>query len=198
MDPLLSTILLLGLMGAVVFGFRRFIRAPRGLSERDAPALRTVAVFFGDDPEFLADDRPDEPFMGARLFRALCDGLASRGVEIENPGTVPNAHCAECVLGAERFALVFERHEPRWVAGIEWVPDSAAARRHMALTHRVYAPPDSPGLRQLLRSLDEWLKSHPKLSGVQWHRKEKWLFEDASDPADSPIGGDGASLGTHA
>ncbi len=193
MDPLLTTVLLLGLMGAVVLAFRRFIRAPRGLSERDPPGLRTVAVFSGDEPEFFADDRPDEPYAGARLFQLLCEGLASRGVGIENPGTIPHAYWTECVVGGERLALVFERHDPRWVAGVEWLPDSAATRRHTALTHQVFSPPDSPGLRRLLLSLHDWLKSHPKLTGVQWHRKEKWLFEDPSDPAETPIDDEASS-----
>jgi len=187
MHPLLTITLALLLMAAVVLGFRRFIRAPKGLSERDPPGLRTVAVFSGDDAEFFADDRPDEPFRGARLFQRLCEGLASRGVGIENTRTIPYAHWTECVVGRERFALVFERHEPQWVAGVEWVPDSAAARRHMALTHQVFSPPDSPDLRRLLSLLDAWLKSHPALSGVQWHRKEKWLFEDPSEPDEVPI-----------
>lgn len=198
MDPAFTTILLLVLMGAVVFAFRRYVRAPQGRSERDAPGLRTVAVFSGDDPEFFADDRPDEPYTGASLFRLLCEGLASRGMEIENPRTIPYTYCADCVAGAERFTLIFERHETRWVTGVEWTPDSAAARRHMALTHRVFAPSDSPDLRRLLSSLDEWIRSHPKLSGLEWHRKERWLFEDASDPADAPISEDTASRGTPA
>jgi len=187
MDALLSIIVALSLMGAAVVGFRLFVRAPKGLSERDPAGVRTVAVFSGDDPQFFKDDVPDEPFVGSRLCRMLAEGLAARGVGIENIGRIPFAHRVECVLGGKRFALILERHEQRWVASVEWVPETAAARRHIALTHRVFSPPDSTGLRQLLFALDHWLKSHPKLSGVQWHRKEKWLFEDATDPDELPI-----------
>ena len=187
MDPLFTIALALLAMAAVVLGFRRFIRAPKGLSERDPPGVRTVAVFSGDDPEFFQDDAPEDQFVGRRLFAMLCDALAARGVAVENVRKVPFAHTAECVLAGQRFALVFERTEAQWVAGVEWVPDSAAVRRHIALTHRVYSPPDSSQLRQLLQTLDGWLKSQPRLREVRWHRKEKWLFEDTSDPAEVPV-----------
>lgn len=187
MDPLLATALILALMAGVVFGFRLWIRAPRGMSERDPPGVRTVAVFSGDDAEWFRDDPPDEPFVGIRLFQQLCEGLGARGVLVEKVGRVPFAQVAECVVEGARFALVLERAEARWVAGVEWVADSPAVRRHMALTHRVFSPPDGPALRRLLVVLHEWLQSHPKLADVRWHRKEKWLFEDASDPAEGPL-----------
>ena len=187
MDPLLTTALILAVMAAVVLLFRLVIRAPKGMSETDPPGVRTVAVFSGDDPEFFQEDRPDDSYVGIRLFKLLCDGLAARGVLIENARKIPYAHRAECIVEDKRFALVFEWVEPRWAASVEWVPESAAVRRHIALTHRVFSPPDSSALRRLLSLLDNWIKAHPKLSHVQWHRKEKWLFEDPSDPDEVPI-----------
>jgi len=187
MDPLLATALILALMAGVVLGFRLWVRAPRGMSERDPPGLRTVAVFCGDDAEFFREDRPDDQFVGIRLFGLLCAGLSARGVLVENARRVPFAQMAECVVEEQRFALVLERAESCWVASVEWVPNSSAVRRYMALTHRVFSPPDGPALRRLLSDLHEWLRSHPKLADVRWHRKEKWLFDDPSDPAETPM-----------
>jgi hypothetical protein len=188
MDPFLATGLILAVMAGVVFAFRLWVRAPRGMSERDPPGVRTVAVFRGDDPEFFRDDQPEDPFVGIHLFQQLCAGLGARGVLVKNARRIPFAQVADCVVEDQRFALVLERAEARWVAGVEWVPDSPAVRRHMALTHRVFSPPDGLALRRLLGVLHEWLQSHPKLADVRWHRKEKWLIEDASDPAEGPLG----------
>jgi hypothetical protein len=187
MNALVTISLALAAMAVVVIGFRLWVRPPRGRSEWDPPQVRTVVVFSGDDPRFFSDDRPGGMFVGRYLFKMLCGGLAERGVQIENIGTIPYAHRAECVLEGERFALVFERHELRWVAGVEWVPESAAVRRHMALTHRIYSPPDTRALRHLLSALAEWLHSQPTLTEIQWHRKERWLLEDVSDPDDTPV-----------
>jgi hypothetical protein len=187
MDPLISTGLVLVLMAAVVLAFRRLVRRPKGVSPRDPPGVRTVAVFAGDDPELFGDDGPEEPFVGVRLFEQLCAGLAAGRVRIDHRGTIENAQRAECLAGNERFALVLEWIDRRWVAGIEWVPQTPAEKRHLALTGQVFAPPDSRELRQVLLALDDGLKAHPKLSDVRWYRKEQWIAEDTSDPGETPV-----------
>ena len=79
---------------------------------------------------------------------------------------VPRSRLAgECALGAE----------------------SAAERRHVALTHQIFAPRDSPELRRLLATLDEWLKRNPRLSDVRWLRKQDWFAENTSNAADRPM-----------
>jgi hypothetical protein len=183
---LLWTLLTLALMAAVVIFFRSLVRRPRGMSDVDPVGVRTVAAFQGDAPEFFAQDH-DGPLVGIQLFHALCDGLARAGVEIAQRGTIQNAERALCVVGGERFALVLEWVEGLWVAGVDWVPASRAEIRHVALTHEVFAPPDSLALRSLLTTLDGWLKSQPLLSNVRWHRKEKWIAEDLSDAAGQPL-----------
>jgi len=187
MDAVISTFLVLGLMAAVVVLRRTLVRRPATASQHDPPGVRTMVVFSGNDRELFQDDKHDGPLVGVRLFRTLCDGLAAERVGIENRGTIQNAQRAECVVGAERFALVLEWIGGLWVASVEWVPDSPAEKRHLALTHQVFAPPDSEALRRLLSALDRRLKAHPKLTGVGWHRKEKWMVEDTSDPSDTPF-----------
>jgi len=186
-NGLLTTIAILAAMGAIVVLFRLMVRPPRNLSCVDPPGLRTVAVFSGDGPELFADDKEDEPFVGVRFFADLCGGLAAGGIEIARRGHLQYAQQAICVAGQERFSLVLERVEERWVASVEWVPETAAQRRHVSLTHEVFAPPDSPGLRRLLAALDARLRAHPGLGPVRWHRKERWLAEDTSDPGDGPV-----------
>ncbi len=175
------------MMALVVLGFRLFIRRPRGVTHEDPPGVRTVVVFSGDDPEFFREDEEDGPLVGIRLFTALLEGLAAGGIDIAKRRPVDCAQGAECVVDGERFALVLEWLNPRWVASVEWVPTSAAERRHLAWTHQVFAPRDSRALRRLLAKLDSWLQQHPKLSHVRWYRKERWFQEDASDPADGPL-----------
>lgn len=187
LDALLSTGMILGLMAAVVVGFRLLFRRPQGVTHRDPPGLRTVAAFAGNDPQFLADDEEGGMLVGVRLFRNLCDGLASRGIALENRGTIQYAQRVECVLGAERYALVLEWLEAHWLASIEWTPRSAAERRHLALTHQVFSPHDSSELRRLLSALDDWLKSQPAIANIRWYRKEDWLAENTTDPSPSPI-----------
>ena len=187
MDPLISTGLLLVLMAAVVLAFRLFVRRPRGVSPRDPPGVRTVAVFAGDDHDLFRDDDPDEPLVGVRLFEQLCAGLAAGRVCVEARGTIENAQRAECVAGNERFTLVLEWIDRRWVAGVEWIPQAPAEKRHLALTGQVFAPPDSSELRHLLLALDDCLKAHPKLSGIRWYRKEQWIAEDTSDSGETPV-----------
>ena len=187
LDPLVTTVAILGLMAAVVVVFRIIVRRPASVTATDPVGVRTVAVFLGDDAEFFRDDRPDEPFVGVRLFQTLCDGLTAVGIDVEDRGTIQNAHRAQCVVEPARFALVLEWAKPRWVASIEWVPESAAERRHLGLTAEVFAPADSPQLRHLLTALDAWLKAHPKLSAVEWYRKEQWIADDTSDASDTPI-----------
>ena len=182
----LLTLLILGLMGAVVIFFRSLVRRPRGISDVDPLGVRTVATFRGDAPEFFAQDH-DGPLVGVQLFHALCDGLARVGIEIAGRGTIENAQRAECVVGQERFAVVLEWVEGLWVAGVDWVPTTPAEIRHLTLTQEVFAPRDSLALRSLLDSLDGWLKSQPLLSGVCWYRKEKWIAEDLSDAGDQPL-----------
>jgi hypothetical protein len=187
MDPLLSTFLTLLLMAAVVLGFRLFIRRPRGVSCEDPPGVRTVVTFWGLDPELFRDDREDRPLVGVRLFQMLCDALAARDVDVENRGTIQNAQRAECVVDGTRLAIVLEWIHERWALGVEWVPRTRAERRHLALTHQVFAPPDSAPLRQLLTTLDAWLQSQPKLSHVRWHRKQDWLVESTAAAAEGPL-----------
>jgi hypothetical protein len=186
MEPLFWTLLILGLMAAVVIFFRSLVRRPRGLSDVDPVGLRTVATFRGDAPEFFAQDH-DGPLVGVQLFHALCDGLARAGIEIARRGTIQNAQRAQCVVGREQFALVLEWVEGLWVAGVEWVPTTRAEIRHLALTQEVFAPQDSLALRSLLAALDGWLKSQSLLSGVCWYRKEKWIAEDLSDTGGGPL-----------
>jgi hypothetical protein len=187
MDALLTTLLIVGLMAATVTIFRAFVRRPANVWQDDAPGLRTIVVFDGKDAEFFADDHEDQPYVGIRLFHHLCDGLTAAGILIESRGTIQNAQRAECVARASRFALVLEWIEGQWMASVEWVPETRAEMRHLALTQQVYAPPDSPALREVLRALHNWLKREPRISAVTWHRKEKWIAEDTSDPSDGPI-----------
>ncbi|NQT12878.1 MAG: hypothetical protein HQ582_09015 [Planctomycetes bacterium] len=187
MEGSISTLLILGLMAAVVLLFRVFVRRPVRVSRQDPPGVRTMAVFSGDDPQFFLDDAEDGMLVGIRLFQMLSDGLAAERVRIENRGTIQNAQRAECVVEEERFALVLEWVDDVWAASVEWAPRSPAEKRHLALTQQVFAPSDSVPLRRLLSALDRWLKSQPKLTGVKWHRKEKWIAEDTSDPRDEPF-----------
>ena len=94
---------------------------------------------------------------------------------------------AECVIEADRFGLVLEYLDPDWLASVDWAPESAAERRHVALTHQIFAPRDSPELRRLLATLDEWLKRNPRLSDVRWLRKQDWFAENTSNAADRPM-----------
>ena len=188
-NGLLTTAAILAAMAGVVVLFRLAIRRPRHVSRVDPPGLRTVAVFFGDNPELFADDKEDEPFVGIRFFAALSSALGTAGIEVAHRGHLQYAQQALCVVGDKRFSLVLERLEDRWVASVEWVPETAAQRRHLALTHEVFAPPDSPALRRLLGALHDRLRSHPALSGLRWYRKELWMAEDTSDPGDGPIDG---------
>ena len=188
MEGLTSTLLVLALMAAVVLLFRAFIRRPAHVSEVDPPGVRTMVSFSGNDSEFFEKDRPDKLFVGIRLFQMLCDGLAADSIGIDQRGTIQNAQRAECVVGNERFALVLEWIGGSWAASVEWVPKSAAEKRHLSLTHQVFAPPDTANLRRLLSAVDCWIKDQPKLSNVRWYRKEKWIAEDTSDPSDGPIG----------
>ncbi len=174
-------------MGLVVLAMRLVVRRPRGVDHSDPPGVRTVVVFSGDDPEFFSEDRPDGPLVGIRLFSSLLEGLSAAGVMITQRKPVDCAQGAECLVEGQRYALVLEWLGPRWVASVEWVPGSAAERRHVQWTHQVYAPRDSPALRRLLSALDHWLKGHPKLSDVRWYRKERWFQEDTSDPAEFPL-----------
>ena len=185
--PVLFT---LGLMACVVFLFRLFVRRPRGVSGADAPGIRSVVVFHGDAPELFRDDREELPWVGVRLFKDLCAGLAAQGISIEDRGPVDHAQGARCRIDGEPFSLVLERFDDCWVASVEFFPRSAAEIRHVRLTRRLYAPGDSPALRRFLAALDAWLKSHPQLSGVGWHRKEKWLGSSFSDACPDPIEGE--------
>ena len=186
-EALLSTALILGLMAAVVIVFRLLIRRPTSVTDRDPPGLRTIVTFDGRDAAWFADDREDEPYVGVRLFRMLCDGLEARRVGVVHRGTVQFAQRAECVVGDERHALVLEWIEETWMVSVEWLPLAQAERRHLALTHQVFAPRDSGPLRQLLAALDDWLKSQPGVSAIRWYRKERWIAEDVSDPSPAPF-----------
>lgn len=176
-----------GLMLAVVVLFRLLVRRPRGQSCEDPPGVRTVVTFRGDDPELFCDDREDGLLVGVRLFAMLSEGLSARGMVVENLGRLQNAQAAECAIDGQRLRLVLEWIAERWVLGVEWLPEARAERRHLALTHDVFSPPDSPGLRRLLGALDGWLKSEPRLSDFRWHRKEDWLAQDTSRAAKVPF-----------
>jgi hypothetical protein len=187
MDALLTTLLIVGLMAAIVTIFRAFVRRPVDVWQDDPPGVRTIVVFQGSDAEFFVDDDEDRPYVGIRLFRHLCDGMASAGIVMESRGTIQNAQRAVCVAHGSRFALVLEWIEGQWMVSVEWVPETKAEMRHLALTQQVYAPPDSPELRKVLQALDGWLKGAPKISAVTWYRKERWIAEDTTDPSDRPI-----------
>jgi len=186
MESLLSAGLILAGMAAVVLAFRWLIHRPR-ISYNDPPGVRTVVVFSGDDPEFFRDDKPEGMFVGQRLFHALCDGLGDRQIQIERRGHEEFAHRADCRVDGVPLALILEWVDGLWVASVEWVPRTRAEARHMAWTHEVFPPPDSAALRHMLSSLDRWLKGHPGLSEIRWHRKEKWLGKDRSQPHDEPF-----------
>lgn len=186
-DPLVQTLGILVFMAAVVFLFRLFIRRPVNVTRKDPPGVRSVVVFSGSDPELFEADRSDELYVGIRLFDMLAAGLTRAGVTIDGRDTLQNAQRAFCSLGAERFALVLEWIERQWVLSVEWVPERAAERRHLELTHQAFAPADSAELGQLLSLLNDWLHAHPKLSDVRWYRKEQWLAEDTSDASDGPL-----------
>lgn len=187
---LIATGVAVGLMAGVVGLFRLVIRKPPGVTCQDPIGLRTVALFQGDDPELFADDRDQEPLVGIRLFRRLCEELAGRGIGIARRGTLQNAQAARCTVEGEPFDLVLEWHGERWVVSVEYAPRTAAEARHLRLTRAIYAPRDSHALRRLLRTLDECLKRFPELHAVQWHRKEDWLDGRLSDPVGSPLGSD--------
>jgi hypothetical protein len=186
-NPLVSMLSLIALMAGVVLAFRLYVRKPKGRTVNDPRGVRTVVAFSGNDPEFFADDREQEMFVGVRLFQSLLGGLAERGVAIESQGPVDNAQGAVCGVAGEQYRLVLEWVDERWVAGVEWHPRSRAVQRHLTMTHEVYAPSDSPALRSLLTALDGWIKGHAGLGNVAWYRKQDWLHEDLSQPADAPI-----------
>jgi hypothetical protein len=131
--------------------------------------------------------------VGVRLFRQLCDAILAPGIVIEQTGPVQNAQGARCLVDGEPLGVVLEWLDDRWALSVEWVPRSKAEVRHVLLTQHFYAPPDSRALRRLLAALDAWLKAHPKVSDIGWHRKELWLDGIASAPAPGPIdpSGDG-------
>ena len=187
MDAFVSMLLMVGLMGAVVVVFRLFIRPPRAVSSKDPPGVRTIVTFAGDDPELLRDDRDDEPYVGVRLFEMLCDGLEAGGIGIEERGTIQNAQRASCRVDDETYSLVLEWIDEQWVVSVEWVAETAAEKRHLDLTQRVFAPPDSPALRQLLIALDRWLADQETLTDVAWHGKERWMAEDTSAAGTGPL-----------
>lgn len=187
MESLVPTLFGLILMAGVVVLFRRLVSAPRGLSQEDPTGVRSVAVFRGNDPELFCDDSPDEPFVGVRLFRQLAESLPGPGLAVEQSGPVQNAQGMRCLVDGEALGVVLEWLDERWALSVEWVPQTKAEIRHAMLSQHFYAPRDSRALRRLLAVLDRWLKSHPRLSGVGWHRKEKWLVEDLSDPAPGPV-----------
>lgn len=179
--------LALGLIAAVILGFRRLLRRPRDASPTDPPGVRTMVAFRGDDPAFLADDDPQSPYVGLRLFRLLGEALAAEQIGIENRGTLQNAQRAECVVGPRRFTLVLEWLEDVWLLSVDWTPHTTAERRHVAWTHEVFAPQDSPELRRLLTTLDGWLKRQPTISQVRWYRKEAWISGDTTAPSPLPF-----------
>ena len=187
MDAFTSTAAILAVMLAIVLLFRTLVRRPARGTYTDPPGVRSVVVFSGDDPQFFQADRQEVPFVGVRLFEMLCDGLKAGGIEVVEQGNLQNAQRAFCAVQTQRFAVVLERIEARWVVSVEWHPFRRAELRHIDWTADGFSPPDGAPLRQLLQTLHDWLKTHPKLTGVAWHRKEKWLLEDTSDPSDTPV-----------
>ena len=191
MQAFLPMFMTVAALGAVVLAFRMLLRRPRGVTCNDPPGVRTVAIFAGNDPKFFRDDQAEKLYVGIRLFGMLCDGLAARGIGIEKRRHVQNAQGADCVVGDQRFTMVLEWVEEEsanhWVLGIDYRPHSGAERRHLALTHQVFSPPDSRELRQLLTAIDAWLSAERGLSQIAWHRKQDWLTENTTDPAPGPI-----------
>ncbi|MGO8744740.1 MAG: hypothetical protein ACLQNE_02005 [Thermoguttaceae bacterium] len=185
--PFLPFLQFVALAALAVFGLRWFIRRPRNVSQVDPCGVRTIALFSGSDAEFFRDDREDQLLVGVRLFGAICDGLAHRGIVVTNRRNVQCAQGADCLIENERFGLVLEYLDPDWLLSVDWAPPTAAERRHVTLTHQIFAPRDSASLRRLLETLDAWLKSHPQLSRVRWLRKEDWFAENVSSPADRPL-----------
>jgi hypothetical protein len=193
MEPFLPMLLTVAALGSVVLGFRMLLRRPRGVSGDDPVGVRTVAIFAGSDPEFFRDDRPEKLLVGIHLFEMICDGLAARGISIEKRRNVQNAQGADCVVGNQRFTMVLEWVEEernrRWVLSIDYRPRSGAERRHLALTHQVFAPPDSPELRQLLAAIHAWLTAQRSLDQIGWHRKQDWIAGVTTSPAAGPVMG---------
>ncbi len=187
MNAILSTLLIFVFMGTVVLLRWYFLRRPAMECWTDPPGLRTMAVFSGDDPEFFRLDNQDEAYVGTRLFQLLCNGLVDARLRVVEQGKLQNAHRAYVEVDSTRFALVLEHRDKRWVASVELAPSSRAEQRHIELSQRVYAPPDSPELRRLLTALDSWRQSQEKLSQVGWHKKQRWVDDDKSDPAAGPI-----------
>ena len=72
MEGSISTLLILGLMAAVVFLFRALVRRPANVSEQDPPGVRTTAVFSGNDPEFFQDDIVLQQVLHGLLW--ICSG----------------------------------------------------------------------------------------------------------------------------
>ena len=183
----LPAAVIVGLMACVVAAFRMLVRRPRSASGKDAPGIRSVAVFHGDAPELFRDDRDDLPWVGVRLFGDLCAGLTAKGVRVEDRGPVEFAQGARCVVDEEPFSLVLERIEDCWVASVEYSSRTAAEARHLRWSRHAYAPGDSPALRRFLGILDRVLQSHPHLGPVGWHRKQEWLGSSFSDAAAAPV-----------
>ena len=137
--PFLPFLQFVALAALAVFGLRWFIRRPRNVSQVDPCGVRTIALFSGSDAEFFRDDREDQLLVGVRLFGAICDGLAHRGIVVTNRRNVQCAQGADCLIENERFGLVLEYLDPDWLLSVDWAPPTAAERRHVTLTHQIFA-----------------------------------------------------------
>ncbi|MDD3468430.1 MAG: hypothetical protein PHE53_00450 [Thermoguttaceae bacterium] len=159
--------------------FRLWIRKPRGVSIQDPEALRTLVIFEGDTPDLFAKDEPDGMFIGIALFDSICDTLGStHDWKVLERGTIDGA--LRAIVGnmdSQPVAqVVLERYTPHWVLNVDYAPRRAAHRRHLELTHDVYAPRDTPEVRALLLALHHYLQSDSRLSGARWFKKEAWLL----------------------
>ncbi len=162
-----------------VICFRLWIRKPSGVSLQDAEALRTLVLFEGDTPDLFAKDEPDGMFVGIALFDSICEALSgSHDWTIVERGTVDGA--LRAVIGDTHSQpvaqIVLERYVPHWVLNVDYAPRRAAHRRHLQLTHDIYAPRDTPEVRRLLSWLHSYLRSDSRLSGTRWFKKEAWLL----------------------
>jgi hypothetical protein len=191
MELLLQSLPVLLLLGAVVVLFRLLLRRPKGVSFEDAPGVRTVVIFEGDAAELFAEDAPQSPFVGVRLFGELCDALSAGGAAISHRGTEQYAQRAECLVdgAGPPLAIVLEWLDPQWLICVEYVARCGAERRHLRLTRQVFTPGDSPALRKFLPLLDACLKADRRLRNVRWLRKQDWLMEQVDHTRPTPIGG---------
>lgn len=161
-------------VAAVVILTRCWVRRPTGVSVRDANGIRSTFLFDGDSPEFFEQDDPQSIFVGLALFTSLCDQLESTGYIVSDRGPMDAAQSGVCRNsdGVAIARIVLEWYEPRWVVSFDYYPTCAAHRRHIRYTHDVYAVPDTPEFRNLLKKFDRILQNDPRIQNVERQRKD--------------------------